>query len=120
VDSSTTPVVVKYVVPPRGMMHASSEARSHRRKLRSYEVERAFYRSYAERCGPAARVPAAFHVGGSGDRTLLVLEDLDAAGFGLRRHRVSTVTPRSRISVSRERVTRSPRSIFSTSAAAWA
>jgi hypothetical protein len=87
--SSTTPVIVKSVVPPSSATHDGPEARSHRRKLRSYEVERAFYRSYAERCGPVARVPGALHVGGGGDRTLLVLEDLDASGFGLRRHRVS-------------------------------
>jgi hypothetical protein len=89
VGSRTTPVIVKYVVPPPGATHAAADARSHRRKLRSYEVERSFYRSYAERCGPVARVPAALHVGGNGDRTLLVLEDLDASGFGLRRQRVS-------------------------------
>jgi hypothetical protein len=89
VGSSTTPVIVKWVVPPAGTRHAAADARSHRRKLRSYEVERAFYRSYAGRCGPLARVPRALHVGNSGDRTLLVLEDLDASGFALRRHRVS-------------------------------
>jgi hypothetical protein len=89
VGSTTTPVIVKCVVPPSRLTNDAPEARSHRRKLRSYEVERAFYRSYAARCGPVARVPAALHVGGGGDRTLLVLEDLDASGFGLRRHRVS-------------------------------
>jgi len=85
VGSNTTPVIVKWVVPPHATTHDAAEARSHRRKLRSYEVERAFYRNYAERCGPLARVAAALN----GERTLLVLEDLDAAGFGLRRSRVS-------------------------------
>jgi hypothetical protein len=89
VGSSTTRVIVKWVVPPPGTTHTAAEARSHRRKLRSYEVERAFYRSYAGRCGPMARVASALHVGSTGDRTLLVLEDLDASGFGLRHHRVS-------------------------------
>jgi hypothetical protein len=87
--STATPVIVKCVVPPPGTKHDVAEARSHRRKLRSYEVERAFYRTYAARCGAVARVPAALHVGGGGERTLLVLEDLDASGFGARRHRVS-------------------------------
>jgi hypothetical protein len=89
VGSIATPVIVKFVVPPTCTTHAAAEARSHRRKLRSYEVERAFYRSYAGRCGPTARVPAAVHVGGKGDQTLLVLEDLDAAGFGSPPRRVS-------------------------------
>jgi hypothetical protein len=89
VGSSTTPVIVKWVVPPPGTTHDDAEARSHRRKLRSYEVERAFYRRYAGRCGPVARVASALHVGGNGNRTLFVLEDLDASGFAVRHHRVS-------------------------------
>jgi hypothetical protein len=89
VGSSTTPVIVKCVVPPPSATHAAAEARSHRRKLRSYEVERAFYRRYGACCGTVARVASALHVGGNGDRTLLVLEDLDASGFGLRHHRAS-------------------------------
>ena len=87
--TATSHVIVKHVVPPSGAAHTALEARSHRRKLRSYEVERAFYRAYAPRCGAGCRVPVAIHVGGEGDRMLLVLEDLDAAGFGVRRHRVS-------------------------------
>jgi hypothetical protein len=89
VDSSPAAVIVKWVVPPPGATRESAEARSHRRKLRSYAVERAFYRSYAGRSGPNARVASALHVGADGDRTLLVLEDLDASGFGLRPRRVS-------------------------------
>jgi len=87
--TTTTDVIVKYVVPPNPAGYTATEERSHRRKLRSYEVESAFYRTYAARCGAACRVPAALHVGVEGDRRLLVLEDLDRAGFSLRRHRVS-------------------------------
>jgi hypothetical protein len=89
VGSSTAPVIVKHVVPPPGAALGTAETRSHRRKLRSYEVERAFYRNFARRCGPNARVATPLHVGTDGDSTLLVLEDLDAAGFGLRPRRVS-------------------------------
>jgi hypothetical protein len=89
VGASVRSVIVKWVVPPAASRLDAAEARSHRRKLRSYEVERAFYRRYAGRCGPSARVAAALHVASIGERTLLVLEDLDAAGFDLRRHRVS-------------------------------
>ncbi|HEY3496439.1 MAG TPA: phosphotransferase, partial [Polyangiaceae bacterium] len=88
-DASSTPVIVKHVVPPGRLEANAAEARSHRRKLRSYEVECAFYRTYARQCGEAARVPAAIHAGVDGDRMLLVLEDLDASGFALRRRRVS-------------------------------
>jgi hypothetical protein len=81
-DGGISNVVVKYVRPP-----SDDGSRSHRRKLRSYEVEQAFYRSYAARCAalPACRVPRALHATSEGGDALLVLEDLDAAGFPLRR-----------------------------------
>jgi hypothetical protein len=87
--ATTAHVVVKHVVPPSAAGHSPAETRSHRRKLRSYEVESAFYRAYAPRCGVGCRVPAAVHAGAPGGRTLLVLEDIDAAGFSERRSRVS-------------------------------
>lgn len=61
--------------------------RSHQRKLRSYQVETCWYERWAVRCGEDCRVPhclAAEHVG---DEVVLVLEDLDAVGFGSRRER---------------------------------
>jgi hypothetical protein len=82
-------VIAKYVVPPDAHALTPAEARSHRRKLRSYAVERAFYRTYAARCDADCRVPAVIHSELAGDRLLLVLEDLDAAGFHVRRSRVS-------------------------------
>jgi hypothetical protein len=82
-------VIVKYVVPPRTTAATDADGRSHRRKLRSYEVESAFYRTYAPRCGAGCRVPAVVHAGPLGERMLLVLEDLDNAGFGVRHHRAS-------------------------------
>lgn len=88
-DKPVASVIVKYVVPPSARGHTAAEARSHRRKLRSYEIESAFYREYAPRCGGDCRVPLAVHAGVVQERTLLVLEDLDAAGFHVRRARVS-------------------------------
>jgi hypothetical protein len=95
--TGTTPsnVIVKHVVPPKGAESSRAEARSHRRKLRSYEVESAFYRAYAPRCGADCRVPAAVYAGTVEERTLLVLEDLDAAGFGKRNDRVSEAEVRA-------------------------
>jgi hypothetical protein len=86
--ADATPVIVKHVVPPRRAAPNPAAARSHRRKLRSYEVECAFYRTFASRC-TEARLPAARYAAVNGDQMLLVLEDLDAAGFGERRRRVS-------------------------------
>jgi hypothetical protein len=81
-----TSVIVKHVHPPR-----DDQSRSHRRKLRSYEVEHAFYRDHARRClsHPGCRVPRPLHVTVEAGQWLFVLEDLDAAGFGQRRSRAS-------------------------------
>lgn len=72
--------IVKWVKPP-------SRARggaSHARKCRSYQVETAWYRTYAARCDDMCRVPRAFATRGANDEWLFVLEDLDAAGFAAR------------------------------------
>ena len=50
-------VIVKLVQPPAANLVSSPEQqRSHARKLRSYAVERSFYRRHASRCGQACRV----------------------------------------------------------------
>ena len=54
-----------------------------RRKLRSYEVELAFYRDFAPRS--PARIARCLGHHAEPERTLLVLEDLDASGFSERR-----------------------------------
>ena len=66
-------VVVKHVRPPRG------SGRGHDRKLRSYEVEQAWYSGLARRCTAASRVPACFHVERQNGEWLFLLEDLDDA-----------------------------------------
>lgn len=80
-ESGDASVVIKDVRPPAG-----EQGRSHRRKLRSYAVEQAFYRDYAERCvtPPRCRVPRALGLAAQDGGWLFVLEDLDAAGFAER------------------------------------
>lgn len=86
---STTPtVVVKWVKPPARRRGASSDA-SHARKCRSYDVETAWYRAFAPLCDDTCRVPALVGSRVGNDQWLFVLEDLDAAGFSLRRPRPS-------------------------------
>lgn len=75
-------VIVKEVRPPTG------RGRSHARKLRSYEVERAFYEGLAARCDADCRVPRCFGADGASPTVRLLLEDLDAAGFDRRRDHV--------------------------------
>jgi hypothetical protein len=85
--SGLTSVIVKHVRPPPG-----DESRSHRRKLRSYAVEQAFYERYAARClaPPSCRVPRPLGLLYEAGGWLFVLEDLDASGFGQRRRRAGS------------------------------
>jgi hypothetical protein len=77
--------VVKWVKPPPRTKRAADD-RGHRRKCRSYDVELAWYRTYAARCDDACRVPALLASRAANGEWLIVLEDLDAAGFS-ERHR---------------------------------
>ena len=86
-------VIVKHVRPdvsshPRGW----NTDFSHRRKLKSYQVETHWYGRQRERGEPGlARMPECIGAKVEGDEVLLVLEDLDAAGFAGRRNSVKRV-----------------------------
>jgi hypothetical protein len=75
--------VVKWVKPPARARGATGDA-SHVRKCRSYQVETAFYRTFAAQCDAACRVPRLLDARSGKDQWLFVLEDLDAAGFSER------------------------------------
>jgi hypothetical protein len=70
---------------PRGW----NSSLSHQRKLKSYQVETAWYRHWSRRCGADSRIPALLAFERQGDEILLVLEDLDAAGYPARLNSVS-------------------------------
>ncbi len=80
VDDRT--VIVKSVTPPD---RPASDI-SHTRKVRSYEVERAFYECHAARTNDRCRVPRLFASRQEEGEHTFVLEDLNAAGFTDRRH----------------------------------
>lgn len=94
VEGPTSSVVVKWVRPPNTQRHPRgwASSRSHERKLRSYEVEKTFYASYAPRTSAACRVPQCLAATTFADGQAFVLEDLDAAGFGARRASLSDAT----------------------------
>lgn len=90
-DACADSVVVKWVSPPTKAHHPRgwNTDRSHQRKLRSYDVEMHWYQHFAQQCGDYCRVPVVYgvyqfpvdtHV-----HTVMVLEDLDAAGYHLRK-----------------------------------
>ena len=95
-DGGTQSVILKAVLPPRGTVdhpRGFGTDLSHQRKLKSYEVEHAFYSSYSGRLvapeRELARVPRLLGRAASPEGSLLLLEDLDAAGFGGRRQALS-------------------------------
>jgi hypothetical protein len=80
--------IVKSVKPPARVRGQPDDA-SHARKRRSYDVELAWYRGLASRCDESCRVPAFLGGRAAGGEWLIVLEDLDDAGFPERRRRAN-------------------------------
>ncbi len=73
---------------------------SHQRKVRSYQVETAFYRAFALQCDEHCRVPKfiAAHEKEDQGGWILVLEDLDSANFSSRKHGVTAAEIRACLS----------------------
>jgi Phosphotransferase enzyme family len=61
---------------------------SHQRKIFSYRVEAHWYQYYAQHCDSYCPVPECLSVRATDDETLLLLTDLDATGFSLRKETV--------------------------------
>lgn len=80
-------VIVKHISPPDQTNHPRgwNSDRSHVRKLRSYDVESRWYQNYADDRNGLARMPGCYDVHQDAGRTVLVMEDLDHAGFSVRR-----------------------------------
>ncbi|MEM7015018.1 MAG: choline kinase, partial [Verrucomicrobiota bacterium] len=76
-------VVVKHIRPAAAGSHPRgwNSTISHERKVRSYEVETAWYREWSDRCDEHCRIPQFLAFERHNGEVLLVLEDLDAAGF---------------------------------------
>jgi hypothetical protein len=88
--SSMRTVVVKHVKFPNASSHPRgwNSNLSHERKVKSYQVETAWYRDWSSRCQDGCRVPKFIAFDTHGDDVLMVLEDLDEAGFPSRLGRV--------------------------------
>ena len=76
-------IVLKYIELPHNSSHPRgwNTNRSHQRKIKSYDVETAWYGKWSQMCNDNCRVPRAFTSATSGSSQVIVLEDLDAAGF---------------------------------------
>lgn len=84
-------IIVKHIKTPQQHEHPRgwNTDIGHRRKLHSYQVETEWYREYAHRCSAPANVPRCLGITEVPGEVILVLEDLDAAGFPRRRETVS-------------------------------
>jgi aminoglycoside phosphotransferase len=87
VGSNLESVVVKHVHWPDAVHHPRgwNTNLSHERKVKSYQVETAFYANWAEKCDDSCRVPHCLALETHGDEVFMVMEDLDASGYGERR-----------------------------------
>lgn len=89
--SSFGSVVVKHVKLPERGKHPRgwNTDLSHKRKLRSYQVESAWYKRWASQCGDDCRVPRCLALEQRPGEFLMVLEDLNSSGFPKRKERAS-------------------------------
>mgnify|MGYP001825045745 FL=1 len=84
-------VILKHIKLPEADSHPRgwNTARSHNRKIRSYQVEASWYQHYAHQCDSDCPVPGCLAVDVVENETVLVLQDLDAAGFDRRKETVA-------------------------------
>ncbi len=90
-------VIIKHVKLPERARHPRgwNTDRSHQRKIASYHVESAWYRDWNGRCDAHCRTARCLALEERDDEFLMVLEDLDAAGFARRRDTVSLAEMRT-------------------------
>ncbi|MFY0686218.1 MAG: phosphotransferase [Cyclobacteriaceae bacterium] len=79
-------VIVKHVQLSNEQNHPRgwNTSWSHKRKLKSYQVERNWYGQYAHMTKEHCRVPACIHVSDIDSDLLLIMEDLNASGYTIR------------------------------------
>ncbi len=85
-----TSVILKHIQLPDSGDHPRgwNTGLSHQRKIRSYQIEAHWYQHYASHCTSDCAVPVCLAVDSSANETVLVLTDLDAAGFDVRKDSV--------------------------------
>ncbi len=89
-------VVVKHIRLPQNNTHPRgwNTDISHERKIKSYQVETAWYQNWSSHCDHNAYLPTCFAIDSHNDETLLVLEDLKQAGFSTSKSTVSLEQPK--------------------------
>lgn len=85
-DAPHDSLVLKYIVLPEQGSHPRgwNTQRSHQRKMHSYQVETHWYQQWSRYCGDACRVAHCYAAHEQDQEQVLLLEDLDTAGFPVR------------------------------------
>ena len=91
IDAQCKSVVVKHVTLPDEVAHPRgwNTNLSHQRKIRSYEVECAWYQQYSLTDNDNYRMPKCYGTVSTENEFLMVLEDLDVSGFSVRKQQAS-------------------------------
>tara|TARA_B110000046_G_scaffold57595_2_gene64348 strand:+ start:24272 stop:25231 length:960 start_codon:yes stop_codon:yes gene_type:complete len=91
VGADVNSVIVKCISVPLESNHPRgwNTPISHQRKVRSYEVEMAWYKELAAKTNSSCRTPKCYVSATLGAERVLVLEDLDSAGFEQRKSSLS-------------------------------
>lgn len=89
--SELSTVVVKQVLLHEPQSHPKGwkSSHSHERKVKSYQVETAWYKTYNLLCNEGCRTPRCFALEMQGDEVFMVLQDLDSAGYFIRKRSLS-------------------------------
>lgn len=89
--SDYSSVILKHIAPPATQNHPRGWATdiSHQRKLKSYQVESAWYQDWSSKRHDSCRIPKLLGINQSSLETSLLLEDLNTAGYPERLNTVS-------------------------------
>lgn len=85
IDDKT--IIVKNIILPTQANHPRgwNTNNSHQRKVKSYQVETNWYKTYAKSCNNDCRVPQHYYSVSKENELLILLEDLDASGYPIRK-----------------------------------
>jgi len=80
-------VILKHITLPEAGNHPRgwNTGLSHQRKIQSYQVEATWYKEYAAHCASDCQLPHCLAVQATQNETVLLLTDLNAAGFDVRK-----------------------------------
>lgn len=84
-------IITKQIQPPTKSNHPRgwNTSVSHQRKLKSYQVESNWYQHFNYKCDDSCPTPKCFGVTEQEGLTTIILEDLDASGFPIRKTAVN-------------------------------